>query len=60
LKIENLPSPKLGEGGRRPGEVCLRAERAEMVKKTDYLGGNFVPNEKVAPQFANANEEATY
>ena len=28
-------------------------------QKTNYLGENFVPNEKVAPQFANANEEAT-
>ena len=28
--------------------------------KNDFCAGNFVPNEKVAPQFACANEEATY
>ena len=36
------------------------AFKAPKATKTDYLGGNFVPNEKVAPQFADANEEATY
>ena len=30
------------------------------IVKTDYLEGNFVPNKKAGPQFADANEEPAY
>ena len=37
LKIENLPSPKLGEGAQRAGEVCKRAERESCSPKVGEL-----------------------
>ena len=61
--VATLHNKKTQRARRMQGGVRMTLSpfgRNAPQQKTQRAEENFVPNEKVAPQFADANEEATY